>query len=55
MGLFTRDIKTMDDLLLHGLKDIYYAESQITPKLTSSASIPSARSKPDVARRERRA
>jgi hypothetical protein len=22
MGLFTKDIKTMDDLLLHGLKDI---------------------------------
>jgi len=26
MGLFWKDIKTMDDLLLHGLKDIYYAE-----------------------------
>jgi hypothetical protein len=29
MGLFTKDIATMDDLLLHGLKDIYYAENQI--------------------------
>jgi ferritin-like metal-binding protein YciE len=26
MGLFSKDIETMDDLLLHGLKDIYYAE-----------------------------
>jgi hypothetical protein len=25
MGLFSKDIQTMDDLLLHGLKDIYYA------------------------------
>jgi hypothetical protein len=33
MGLFTRDIKTMDDLLLHGLKDIYYAENQIVKSL----------------------
>jgi ferritin-like metal-binding protein YciE len=36
MGLFSKDIETMDDLLLHGLKDIYYAENQIIkllPKL----------------------
>jgi ferritin-like metal-binding protein YciE len=40
MGLFTQDIKTMDDLLLHGLKDIYYAENQIVkslPKLIDKA------------------
>ena len=30
MGLFTKDIKTMDDLFLHVLQDIYYAEKQIT-------------------------
>jgi ferritin-like metal-binding protein YciE len=30
VGLFSKDIKTMDDLLLHGLQDIYYAEQQIT-------------------------
>jgi hypothetical protein len=30
MGLFSKDIKTMDDMLLHGLQDIYYAEQQIT-------------------------
>jgi ferritin-like metal-binding protein YciE len=41
MGLFSKDIKTMDDLLLHGLKDIYYAENQIVkslPKLIDKAS-----------------
>src|ERR1043165_2416374 len=40
MGLFTKDIQTMDDLLLHGLKDIYYAENQILkalPKLIDKA------------------
>src|SRR5438093_4807052 len=33
MGLFTKDIQTMEDLLLHGLKDIYYAENQIIKSL----------------------
>src|SRR5947207_4548859 len=33
MGLFTKDIKTMDDLLVHGLKDMYYAERQIVKSL----------------------
>ena len=33
MGLFTKDIQTMDDLLLHGLQDIYYAEQQIVKSL----------------------
>src|SRR4051794_5888184 len=40
MGLFSKDIKTMDDLLLHGLQDIYYAEQQITkalPKMIEQA------------------
>ena len=40
MGLFTKDIQSMDDLLLHGLKDIYYAENQIVkslPKLIDKA------------------
>jgi ferritin-like metal-binding protein YciE len=40
MGLFSKDIKTMDDLFLHGLKDIYYAENQITkalPKMIDKA------------------
>ena len=33
MGFFTKDIKTMDDLLLHGLQDVYYAEQQIIKAL----------------------
>ena len=38
MGLFTSDIKTLDDLFVHTLQDIYYAENQITkalPKMIS--------------------
>src|ERR1700744_4188469 len=41
MGLFTRDIKTMDDLFVHQLQDIYYAEQQLVkalPKLADKAS-----------------
>ena len=33
MGLFSKDIKTMDDLFLHTLQDIYYAEKQIVKSL----------------------
>ncbi len=33
MGIFTKDIKTMEDLFIHGLQDIYYAENQITKAL----------------------
>jgi len=33
MGFFTKDIKTMDDLFMHGLKDLYYAENQIAKSL----------------------
>jgi ferritin-like metal-binding protein YciE len=33
MGLFTRDIKTMDDLFLHTLRDVYYAENKIVKSL----------------------
>jgi hypothetical protein len=29
MGIFTKDIKSMEDLLIHGLQDIHYAEQQI--------------------------
>ena len=28
MGLFWKDTKTMDDLLLHGLKDVYYVSEE---------------------------
>ncbi|WP_346295021.1 ferritin-like domain-containing protein [Rhodopseudomonas sp. P1] len=40
MGFFSKDIQTMEDLLLHGLRDIYYAEQQITkalPKMIEQA------------------
>jgi ferritin-like metal-binding protein YciE len=40
MGLFSKDIQTFDDLLLHGLQDIYYAEQEIVkalPKLIEKA------------------
>ncbi len=40
MGLFTKDIKTMEDLFLHQLQDIYYAEQQLSkaiPKMADKA------------------
>jgi ferritin-like metal-binding protein YciE len=40
MALFSKDIQTMDDLLVHGLQDIYYAENQILkalPKMIDKA------------------
>jgi ferritin-like metal-binding protein YciE len=33
MGLFSSDIKNMDDLFVHTLRDIYYAEKQIVKSL----------------------
>jgi len=33
MGLFSKDIKTFDDLFVHQLRDIYYAEKQIVKAL----------------------
>jgi ferritin-like metal-binding protein YciE len=33
MGLFSRDIKTLNDLFVHTLRDIYYAEKQIVKSL----------------------
>ena len=43
MGLFTHDIQSMDDLFLHTLKDVYYAENKIVkslPDMISKASNP---------------
>ena len=43
MGLFTKDIRTLDDLFVHTLQDIYYAENQITkalPKMIEKATDP---------------
>jgi ferritin-like metal-binding protein YciE len=33
MGLFSKDIKSMEDLYLHVMRDIYYAEKQIIKAL----------------------
>jgi ferritin-like metal-binding protein YciE len=33
MGLFSKDIETLDDLFLHQLQDMYYAENEITKAL----------------------
>jgi len=33
MGFFSKDIATMDDLFVHTLRDIYYAEKQILKNL----------------------
>ena len=41
MALFSKDIRTMDDLFVHQLRDIYYAEKQIVkalPKMIDKAS-----------------
>ena len=43
MGLFTKDIATLQDLYVHQLQDIYYAEQQITkalPKMIEKATDP---------------
>ena len=43
MGLFSKDIATFDDLFLHQLQDVYYAENQIIkalPKMTEKATAP---------------
>jgi ferritin-like metal-binding protein YciE len=40
MGLFSKDIKSLEDLYKHGLQDLYYAENQILkalPKLIENA------------------
>ncbi len=38
MGLFTKDIETLDDLFVHQLQDIYYAENQIMRALPTMIS-----------------
>ncbi|PZN54440.1 MAG: hypothetical protein DIU65_07455 [Proteobacteria bacterium] len=43
MGFFSKDIKTLDDLFVHTLRDIYYAEKQIEealPKMIEKATAP---------------
>jgi ferritin-like metal-binding protein YciE len=38
MGLFSKSIKTLDDLFVHTLQDIYYAENQIVKSLPAMIS-----------------
>jgi len=43
MGIFSKDIETLDDLFVHQLQDIYYAEKQILkalPKMIDKATAP---------------
>lgn len=43
MGLFSKDIKNMNDLFVHTLRDIYYAEKQIVkalPEMVEKANDP---------------
>ena len=47
MGLFTKDIKTMDDLFVHQLQDVFYAEQQLVkalPKMADKATDPQLKS-----------
>src|SRR5262249_16931656 len=47
MGLFSQDIKTLDDLFVHTLRDVYYAENQIVkslPDMIEKASDPKLKS-----------
>jgi len=46
MGLFTKEIETMDDLFVHMLRDVYYCEQLLTkalPKLIDKATDPELR------------
>ncbi len=43
MGLFAKDIRNMDDLFIHQLKDVYYAEKRVVstlPKMIDKATSP---------------
>lgn len=43
MGIFSKDIETFDDLFVHQLRDIYYAEQQLVkalPKMAEKATSP---------------
>jgi ferritin-like metal-binding protein YciE len=55
MGLFSKDIKTMDDLFVHQLQDIYYAEKAIyksLPKMIAKATDPALKLGLETHRRE---
>jgi ferritin-like metal-binding protein YciE len=43
VGIFSKDIQTMDDLMLHSLQDMYYAEHQISKALPKMIDLASSR------------
>ena len=46
MGFFSKDIKSLDDLFVHTLRDIYYAEKEIEkalPDMIDKATSPQLR------------
>ena len=59
MGFFTKDIKTLNDLFVHTLQDIYYAEQQIAknlPDMIEKATRPRPQERlPDAPFRDQRA
>ena len=57
MGLFSKDIKTLDDLFVHQLRDIYYAEKQIVqalPDMIEKAKDPGLRGIRSASRRNQK-
>ncbi|MFD1332814.1 ferritin-like domain-containing protein [Methylopila musalis] len=55
MGLFSKDIKTMNDLFVHQLQDVFYAEQQILsalPKMIDKATNPALKQGLEAHRRE---
>lgn len=55
MGFFSKDIKSLDDLFVHTLRDIYYAEKQILanlPKMQLQATSPQLVASLEMHRRE---
>ena len=51
MGLFSKDITNMEDLFVHTLRDIYYAEKQIEKALPDMIEKSSERSSSKAFRR----
>ena len=53
MGFFSNDIETLDDLFVHTLRDIYYAEQQIVKSLPEMIEKATAAFSSSVRRRRR--
>lgn len=58
MGLFSKDIKTMNDLFTHQLQEIYYAEKQLVktlPRMAEKATTSCSKTAFDPSRRNQNA